>query len=113
MSVLSRSSDLTRFRLAKIEPEPMVPLRVQSVGPRDWVPPTLEAVKAWGEIELPTEVNGWGSRISNVYNACAKICQNSCFSDLLFRRTSREFSFYGQTSTQASLSGSLDLSLIS
>ena len=61
MSVLSRLSDLTRFRLARIEPEPMVPLRVQSVGPRDWVPPTLEAVKAWGEIELP-KVNDWGSR---------------------------------------------------
>jgi len=53
MSLLSRSSDLTRFRLAKIEPEPMVPLRVQSVGPGDWVPPTLQAVKAWGVIDLP------------------------------------------------------------
>jgi len=61
MSLLSRSSDLTRFRLAKIEPEPIVPLHVQSVGPRDWVPPTLQAVKAWGKIELP-EVNDWTSR---------------------------------------------------
>ena len=92
MSVLSRSSDLTRFRLAKIEPEPLVPLRVQSVGPRDWVPPTLEAVKAWGEIELP-KVNDQGSRISNFYSACATIYQNSCFSDLVFRLPNREFSF--------------------
>ena len=85
MSLLSRSSDLTRFRLAKIEPEPMVPLRVQSVGPRDWIPPTLEAVKAWGEIELP-KVNDWRSRLSSLYNAClysacAAICQYRCFSD--------------------------------
>jgi len=57
MSLLSRSSDLTRFRLAKIEPEPIVPLRVQSVGPRDWVPPTLQAVKAWGKIELPENLD--------------------------------------------------------
>lgn len=58
MSLLSRSSDLARFRLAKIEPEPMVPLRVQSVGPGDWVPPTLQAVKAWGNIELPEVMIG-------------------------------------------------------
>lgn len=57
MSLMSRSSDLTKFRLAKIEPEPVVPLRVQSAGSRDWVPPTLQAVRAWGEIE-ESKVNG-------------------------------------------------------
>lgn len=46
-SLLSRSSDLTKFRLAKVEPEPVVPIRIQSAGPRDWCPPTLQAVKAW------------------------------------------------------------------
>ena len=51
MSVISRSSDLTKFRLKKVEPEPLKPLRVQSVGPEAWCPPSLqdEAV-AWGEI---------------------------------------------------------------
>ncbi|KAJ7391747.1 Hormone receptor domain [Desmophyllum pertusum] len=50
MSLLSRSSDLTKYR-AKVEPEPLVPLRVQSAGPGDWFPPMLEAVRAWGEVE--------------------------------------------------------------
>ncbi|XP_078376689.1 vasoactive intestinal polypeptide receptor 1-like isoform X2 [Oculina patagonica] len=60
MSLLSRSSDLTKYRLKRVEPEPAVPLRVQSAGPREWVPPTLQAVKAWGEtvsFENPDEGN--------------------------------------------------------
>lgn len=50
-SLLSRSSDLTKFRLAKVEPQPVVPVRIQSAGPRDWCPPTLQAVKAWAEVQ--------------------------------------------------------------
>lgn len=51
MSLISRSSDLTKFRLKKVEPEPLKPLRVQSVGPEAWCSPSLqdEAV-AWGEV---------------------------------------------------------------
>jgi len=51
-SLLSRSSDLTKYRLKKVEPEPLKPVRVQSAGPEVWCPPTLHAVTAWQEIEL-------------------------------------------------------------
>lgn len=50
MSLLSRSSDLTKYRLKKVEPEPVKPMRVQSAGPEAWCPPTLQATTAaWGE----------------------------------------------------------------
>lgn len=55
LSLLSRSSDLTKYRLKKVEPEPLKPARVQSAGPEAWCPPTLHAVTAWQEIQ-PSEV---------------------------------------------------------
>lgn len=54
LSLLSRSSDLTKYRLKKVEPEPLKPARVQSAGPEAWCPPTLHAVTAWQEVQ-PSE----------------------------------------------------------
>ncbi|XP_027052451.1 parathyroid hormone/parathyroid hormone-related peptide receptor-like isoform X1 [Pocillopora damicornis] len=77
-SLLSRSSDLTKFRLAKVEPEPVVPVRIQSAGPRDWCPPTLQAVKAWAKVESSEKPDTTDQGHSNegFFGSKVSLCSN-------------------------------------
>ena len=68
MPLISHSTDLTKYRLRKVEPEPLKPLRVQSVGPEAWCPPTLQdSAAAWGEIPSPEVKKGTKLGVSIVF----------------------------------------------
>ena len=54
--MLSRSSDLTKFRMTKVEPEPAIPLRINAASPEDWSPPFHRASKAWEESQDSLQV---------------------------------------------------------